>query len=78
MRAKNKSLSPILRTLATLLLAVLVGVAAAQSRTDARVVEQETQRGIVELYEALTPLRLLAVTVIILGVSILAVSARVT
>src|SRR5690554_2968392 len=60
MRAKNKSLSPILRTLATLLLAVLVGVAAAQSRTDARVVEQETQRGIVELYEALTPLQSVA------------------
>lgn len=60
MRAKVKSRPPVFRTLVALLLAVLVGVSAAQSRTDARVVEQERQRGIVELYEALTPLRSVA------------------
>lgn len=35
----------------------LLGSAAAQSRTDMRVVEQERYRGIVELYEAITPLQ---------------------
>jgi LmbE family N-acetylglucosaminyl deacetylase len=36
---------------------VLGSLALAQGRTDMRVVEQEQRRGIVELYEALTPLR---------------------
>ncbi len=35
----------------------LLASAAAQSRTDMRVVEQERHRGIVELYEAITPLQ---------------------
>ncbi len=48
------------KLLAALLLALAVGVAAAQSRTDARVVEQENHRGIVELYEAITPLQSVA------------------
>ena len=58
---QNKSrASSTFKTLATLLLALLVGLASAQSRTDARVVEQEGQRGIVELYEAITPLQSVA------------------
>lgn len=59
MRRKPKANST-LKTLAALLLSLLVGLAAAQSRTDARVVEQEHQRGIVELYEAITPLQSVA------------------
>lgn len=45
--------------LATALLATL-GAGFAQSRTDARVLEQEGQRAIVALWEALTPLRSIA------------------
>ena len=46
--------------LVTTLLALVLSAAWGQSRTDARVVEQETQRGLVELYENLLPLKSVA------------------
>ncbi len=48
---------------AALITSLLLGIstnAFAQSRTDSRVVEQERHRGIVQLYEALTPLKSVA------------------
>jgi LmbE family N-acetylglucosaminyl deacetylase len=54
---KSARITRVLRTLAAALLTLSLATASAQSRTDARVLEQETQRGIVELYEALTPLK---------------------
>lgn len=48
------------RLVAALLLLTALAVAFTQSRTDMRVVEQERQRGIVQLWEALTPLRSVA------------------
>jgi len=50
----------LLRAAAVSLMALLVAFASAQSRTDARVLEQETQIGILDLYEALTPLKSVA------------------
>lgn len=50
----------LLRAVAVSLLALLVAFGSAQSRTDARVLEQEMHRGIVDLYEALTPLKSVA------------------
>lgn len=60
MTRNPKRHTSLLRTVAVTLLAGLLAAASAQSRTDARVTEQETQRGIVELWEALTPLKSVA------------------
>ncbi len=46
--------------MATVFLLTAFTIAFTQSRTDMRVVEQERQRGIVQLWEALTPLRSVA------------------
>ncbi|HRP48233.1 MAG TPA: PIG-L family deacetylase, partial [Trueperaceae bacterium] len=56
----KRSYSSFLRTVIVSLLALAIAAASAQSRTDARVPEQEKHRGIVELYEALTPLKSVA------------------
>ena len=56
----KRSYSSFLRTVIVSLLALAIAAASAQSRTDARVPEQEMHRGIVELYEALTPLKSVA------------------
>lgn len=53
----KRHLKSFLRTVAVSLLALTVALASAQSRTDSRVLEQEMQRGIVDLHEALTPLK---------------------
>lgn len=57
MQAKSNNL---LRAVVVSLMALLVAFASAQSRTDARVLEQEAQIGILDLYEALTPLKSVA------------------
>ncbi len=57
MQAKSNNL---LRAVVVSLMALLVAFGSAQSRTDARVLEQEAQIGILDLYEALTPLKSVA------------------
>ncbi len=56
-RSKNRAGKILANTLVASLLLGAAAVGLAQSRTDMRVVEQERHRGIVELYEALTPLQ---------------------
>ncbi len=56
-KTRNRAGKLLANTLTASLLLGAFAIGSAQSRTDMRVVEQERHRGIVELYEALTPLR---------------------
>ena len=56
-RNRSRARKSLAAALVTSLLLGFSAVTMAQSRTDSRVVEQERHRGIVQLYEALTPLK---------------------
>lgn len=56
-RNRSRARKSLAAALITSLMLGITTTAMAQSRTDGRVVEQERHRGIVQLYEALTPLK---------------------
>jgi LmbE family N-acetylglucosaminyl deacetylase len=60
MLMNERFLNSLLRRTVAVALLLTMSLAAAQSRTDARVLEQEGQRSIVQLWEALTPLKSVA------------------